>query len=181
MFIEKMHFPRREKDHPELPEDYMYWSMLVPSKALGFHEQMIAGVYNSKTARELNTMLTEEWDESVRCLIDSQDESFATKLRIISSTPDVAKWESSPCVTLAGDSIHVMSPSGAVGVATALKDAVALVKMITGADGVSLSSISAYEEEMRATAKVAIDRSFRGGKLLYGQPPLEQCTVLEGA
>ncbi|KAH7319571.1 hypothetical protein B0I35DRAFT_214993 [Stachybotrys elegans] len=181
MFIEKMHFPRRARDHPELPDDYMYWSMLVPSKALGFHEQMIAGVYHSKTAVELNTMLTAEWHPSIRCLIDLQDAEFATKLRVISSTPDVAAWESSPCVTLLGDAIHVMSPSGAVGAATALKDAVALIKAITGPEGISQASIQQYESDMREVAKAAIDRSFRGGKLLYGQPPLDKCTVIEGA
>lgn len=179
MFVERMHFPHRGPDHSELPEDYMYWSMLAPSKVLGgFSPEAAARVFNSKTPKELALMLTEEWDDSTRCLIELQDEKYAVSLRVISSTPDLSEWESSPYVTLVGDAIHVMSPSGGVGAATALKDAVALTKALAGPDGISLASIKQYEATMRLGAKAAVERSFRGGKVLYGQPPLEACRVL---
>lgn len=175
MFVERLHFPQRSSSHPELPEDYMYWSMLIPSKLLGFTEPMVSNTYNSNTPKQLGTMLTGEWHDSIRCLIELQDASFAAKLRIISSSLPLSKWESSPYVTLVGDAIHVMSPAGGVGAATAIKDASVLTKALTGAHGISLSSVKAYEAEMRTAAKIAVERSFRGGKLLYGQPPVEDC------
>ncbi|ETS75306.1 hypothetical protein PFICI_12250 [Pestalotiopsis fici W106-1] len=175
MFVERLHFLERNSSHPELPEDYMYWSMLIPAKLLGFTEALVSNTYNSNTARQLATLLTSEWHDSIRCLIELQDESFATKLRIISSSLPLSEWESSPYVTLVGDSIHVMSPAGGVGAATAVKDAFVLTKALTGAQGISLASVKAYEAEMRTTAKIAVERSFRGGKLLYGQPPVENC------
>lgn len=178
MFVERLHFPHRGVDHPELPDDYVYWSMLVPSKLLGFTEQMVANAFQSNTPKELASMLTGEWHDSLRCLITLQDESFATKLRIISSFSTIPEWESSPFVTFVGDAIHVMSPAGGVGAATAVKDAVALTKALTSPDEISITSIKAYESSMRVTAKVAIERSFRGGKLFYGQPPVESCRVL---
>ncbi|SPQ23147.1 a32becc4-15eb-4720-9d33-cf3749a3ee8c [Thermothielavioides terrestris] len=182
MFVERMHFPHRgEPGHEDLPEDYMYWSMLAPSKLLGFTEQMVASTFASRTAKELALMLTEEWDDSARCLVELQDETFAASLRVISSTPDLSEWASSQFVTLVGDAIHVMSPAGGVGAPTAIKDAVALVQALAGPDGGSLASIKAYEVAMRESARRSIERSFRGGKVLYGQPSLEQCRVLEGA
>lgn len=180
MFVERLHFPHRgEPGREHLPVDYVYWSMLAPSKLLGFTEEMVASVFASKMAKELAMMLTEEWSDSARCLIELQDETFAVSLRVISSTPDLSEWEVSPFVTLVGDAIHVMSPSGGVGAAAAIKDAVALTKALTGPDGISLASIKAYETTMRAVARASIERSFRGGRMIYGQPPLERCRVLE--
>lgn len=182
MFVERMHFPHRGPEHPDLPEDYMYWSMLAPSKLLGgFSEEMVAKVFNSKTPKQLAMMLTEEWDDSTRCLVELQDETYAVSLRVITSTPELSEWEPSPFVTLVGDAIHVMSPSGGVGAAAALKDAVALTQALSGPGGISLSSIKEYEGRMRLAAKAAVERSFRGGKMFYGQPPLEACRILSDA
>ncbi|KAK4234340.1 hypothetical protein C8A03DRAFT_47298 [Achaetomium macrosporum] len=156
MFVKRLHLPPRgEPGHEGLPADYMYWSMLTPSKLLGFTE------------------------EAQRYLVELQDETFAASLRVVSITPDLSEWEASPFVTLIGDAIYVISPSGGVGAGTAIKDAVALTKALTGPDGMSLAGIKAYETTMWAVARASIERSFRGGKLLYGQPPLEKCRVLE--
>lgn len=182
MFVERMHFPHRGPEHSELPQDYVYWSMLAPSKLLGgFSVEAVAKVFDSKTPKELALMLTEEWDDSTRCVIELQDETYASSLRVISSTPDLSEWETSPYVTLVGDAIHVMSPSGGVGAATAFKDAVALTKALAGPGGFSLGSIKEYEANMRLGAKTAVERSFRGGRTFYGQPPLEACRVLTDA
>lgn len=61
MFVERMHFPHRGPDHPHLPDDYMYWSMLAPFKLVGLTEEMIVAAFNSKTPRDLGLTLTEEW------------------------------------------------------------------------------------------------------------------------
>jgi len=181
MFVERMHFPSRSLDHPELPEDYMYWSMLAPSKLIGFTDEVLTAALHSKTPKDLALTLAEEWDDTSRCLIEMQDETYGVALRVVSSTPDLSDWTPSPFVTLIGDAIHVMSPSGGVGAATAIKDAVALTKVLSGPTGISISSITEYEATMKSTVKAAIERSFRGGRMLYGQPPLDQCRTLANA
>lgn len=55
------------------------------------------------------------------------------------------------------------------------QDAVALAKTLVGPQGISLASIKEHEAAMKLAGKVAIERSLRGGKLLYGQSPLELC------
>ncbi|KAI0454766.1 FAD/NAD(P)-binding domain-containing protein [Xylaria acuta] len=181
MFVERMHFPHHGPDHPDLPEDYMYWSMLAASKLVGFTDEMLAAALGSRTPKDLGLVLTEEWDDSTRCLLELQDETYGVALRVTSSTPDLSEWQPSPFVTLVGDATHAMFPSGGVGAATALKDAVALTKALVGPNGLSLAGIKEYEATIKSAAKVAIERSFRGGKLLYCQPSLELCRVLSDA
>lgn len=215
MFVERMHFPGRDITagsstgsptgttvipRDQLPDDYMYWSMLAPSKVLGFTEEMVSRLFESSTPKQLAELLTKEWHDSTRCLVDLQDESYAASLRVISCVPGDFDESSraretgeggrgEEVVTLMGDAAHVMSPSGGVGAATALRDAVLLTKALVkgaagqGGNGKSIASdsiagVGGYEAEMRRVAKVAVERSFRGGKILYGQPDVERCKVL---
>ncbi|KAI0472703.1 FAD/NAD(P)-binding domain-containing protein [Xylariaceae sp. FL0804] len=208
MFVERMHFPGRDSSssssgresspslpaHDDddqhqpplpLPDDYMYWAMLAPSRLLGPTEPAVAAAFAAAAPRDLAATLTEEWDDATRCLVELQDAAHATSLRVVSSTPDLCDWPASPHVTLLGDAVHVMSPAGGVGAATALGDAAALTRALTSAlapggpgGGVTASTVREYEAVMRSAAKVAIERSFRGGELFYGQPPLEKCRVL---
>ncbi|KAL1963596.1 hypothetical protein VTN77DRAFT_8041 [Rasamsonia byssochlamydoides] len=171
MFVEKMHFPHKDV-RPDLPDDYVYWSMLVPSRLLGPTEEMLTQALQWPP-HELSLMLTSEWDPSIRCLAELQDRSQAAALRIITTVPDLPKWASTSRVTLLEDSIHVMSPAGGVGAATALQDAATLTKILAR-DGLSTASIREYEDTMREYAKAALTRSFRGGKKLFGQPPYDQ-------
>ncbi|KAI2602099.1 FAD/NAD(P)-binding domain-containing protein [Hypoxylon sp. NC1633] len=170
MFVERMHSPQHGPDRPDLPEDCMYWPMLAPTKLVGFREEIVASALNSKTPKKLALRLSEEWDESTRCLVEMQDETYATSLRVISSTPDLSTWETPPFGTLVGDVIHVMLPLGGVIAATALKDAVALTKALEGSDGGSLASKRLMVQS----------GSFRGRKMTCRRLPLESYRVLSG-
>ncbi|EHK99286.1 putative Tetracycline resistance protein from transposon/Tn4400 [Glarea lozoyensis 74030] len=173
MFVEKMSFPNRSLTEMELPEDYLYWSMLLPTKLLGMTEDAVTASIN-RPSTEIGLDITCEWDPSLKCIIELQDPSQGAAIRIISGPPMLPEWETSDRVALIGDAIHVMAPSGGVGVATALKDASILSdKLAQG--GISKSSIGAYESEMRIYAEASIRRSFAGGKLFFGQPPFDQC------
>ena len=77
-------------------------------------------------------------------------------------------WEPSANVTLMGDAIHVMSPSGGVGAVTALRDAALLSNTIYKL-GILASSIGEYEATMRGYAQESIERSYFGGKKMFGQ------------
>ena len=173
MFVEKMHFPGRGKTQTELPEDYVYWAILFPTKLVGMTEEAVHAAMQ-KPSKELGLMLTSEWDPSLRCLLELQDDSQGAAIRIISSGTDLPLWAPSDKVVLIGDAVHVMSPGGGVGVATALKDAATLTQQLVQG-GLSVTSIGSYETTMREYAEASIKRSFRGGEKFFGQPPVAQC------
>ena len=177
MFVEKMHFAHRETYPELLSEDYMYWSMLLPSKLVGPTEALLKEAL-SQPPRQLGLKITSEWDPSIRCLLEHQDDAHAAVIRIISAAPDLINWTPSVKVTLIGDAIHVMSPGGGVGAVTALKDAAVLTKSLVK-DGISASSVGAYEAEMREYAGASIARSYRGGLKFFGQPAFEDCKAIE--
>ena len=155
----------------------MYWSMLLSSKLIGPTEDMLREAL-SQTPRQLGMKITSEWDPSIRCLIEHQDDTHAAIIRIISAAPDLINWTPSAQVTLIRDAIHVMSPRGGVGAATALKDAAVPTKSLIK-DGVSVTSVGAYEAEMREYAGASIARSYRGGLKFFGQPTFEKCKPID--
>jgi len=177
MFVEKMSFPGRDKAKTQLPDDYLYWAILLPTQLLGGNEEMIAeSMQQSSTQIALN--IASEWDPSIKCILELQDPSQGAAIRIISGPPDLPHWETSDKVVLIGDAVHVMSPGGGVGVATALKDCATLsAKLAT--DGLSIESIRDYESAMREYAEASIRRSFRGGAKFFGQPPFAECEVVK--
>jgi 2-polyprenyl-6-methoxyphenol hydroxylase-like FAD-dependent oxidoreductase len=176
MFIEKIHFPHRDI-HPELPEDYMYFSMLLPSKLLGMTPDALAQSLK-RPAHELSLQVSEEWDPSIRCLLELQDPAAGAVLQVATTTPDIPFWEPNAHITLLGDSIHLMSPAGGVGAGTALMDATTLTKALINGP-VSVETIGSYEAGMRNYAKMAIERSFRGGAKIFGQPDVSKCVVIK--
>jgi 2-polyprenyl-6-methoxyphenol hydroxylase-like FAD-dependent oxidoreductase len=70
-----------------------------------------------------------------------------------------------------------MSPSGGVGAVTAIRDAALLANTLSKY-GISEISIGKYEETMRCYAQTSIERSYFGGKKMFGQEPFENCIPL---
>ncbi|KAJ5913923.1 Protein phosphatase 2c [Penicillium tannophilum] len=169
MFVEKMHFEHRAQaradapDLPPLPEDYVYWP-----HGIGF------GCSNAAIS---TGYWAHEWDPSIRCLVEPQDPAQGSMLRVMITSPELPRWTPNARITLLGDSIHVMSPAGGVGAATALKDAAELTRILAS-KGRSAESNGEYEEGMRSYAAVSLLRSFRGGELIFGQPDYEDCKEL---
>jgi 2-polyprenyl-6-methoxyphenol hydroxylase-like FAD-dependent oxidoreductase len=95
-------------------------------------------------------------------------------MKITTASPDQEAWPANPRVTLLGDAIHVMSPSGGLGASTALTDSAALSRILA-TDGLSTESIAKYEEAMRGYAGMSIRRSFRGGQVMFAQQPFDLC------
>jgi 2-polyprenyl-6-methoxyphenol hydroxylase-like FAD-dependent oxidoreductase len=87
-------------------------------------------------------------------------------------------WETDPRVTLMEDAIHHMSPTGGVGVVTAIRDAATLAALLAE-NGPTKENIATYERGMRETAEMSIRRSVAGGKVLFGQGPLEEAKAVD--
>ncbi|MCJ1225201.1 hypothetical protein MMC12_001850 [Toensbergia leucococca] len=176
LLLEPIRF--KESEHRrKLPVDYIYWVLISRTDVFGASSKELLRLSGSESAK-LSLKLTEEWDPSIRALLELQDISQSSTLRVGSAIPEIVPWEASERVTLLGDSIHVMSPCGGVGAVTALCDA-ALLSGILGNDGISATSIGKYEKEMRTYAQKAIERSYFGGRKIFGQRPFAECKVLE--
>ena len=173
MFVEKMTFTNRDKATTSLPDDYLYWAILLPTQLLGFNEESVSEALQ-RSSREIALDIASEWHLSLKCLIEFQDPSQGATTRIMSGPLDLPAWQTSDKVVLIGDAVHVMSPGGGVGVATALKDA-ATISEVLSTKGLSIESIGEYESAMRGYAEASIRRSFRGGEKFFGQPPFAEC------
>ncbi|CEO58880.1 hypothetical protein PMG11_03577 [Penicillium brasilianum] len=107
-----------------------------------------------------------------------QDPTQAAIRSILSVMPEIAPWKPSSRVTLLGDAIHVMAPTGAMGANTASRDAADLARRIAEAGGVEEvdeAVIGHYEASLRDFAQVAIEQSWQGGVKSFGLKPVEQC------
>jgi 2-polyprenyl-6-methoxyphenol hydroxylase-like FAD-dependent oxidoreductase len=155
LFLELIKFPR---DPAEVSsslrslKDYVYWVLISRSKNFLPDSELFS--ISSQQIAELSLKITENWDPSIRSLLELQQVEKTSAVRITSADANQKKWQSSN-VTLLGDAIHCMPPTGGVGANTALSDAASLCELIKeGVEG-----ISQYEEKMLGYAGQAIQRS----------------------
>ncbi|KAJ5904114.1 hypothetical protein N7504_006497 [Penicillium tannophilum] len=158
----------------DLPSPYMYWVLVFHRSRLPSDEK---GRIGSSQAADLARELTKSWMPSVRSVIDFQDESQSSIRSLLSAEIEIGAWKSSARVTLLGDAVHVMPPTGARGANTALRDAADLARRIAnvGVEKVDEEVIGEYEDYLRAFAKMAIDLSWKGGMKSFGLRPVEEC------
>ena len=147
-------------------ENYLFWALSFEtppaSVSLKTQEERV------KYAAEV----TKNWGANLRAIFEMQSESSA--IPVWSAAPQIPSWETDTRITFMGDAIHCMSPSGGSGGLTAIVDAANLA----GALGASFNAdtkqwtnlgekLKGYEDDMRARAKIAIDISFNGGKMIW--------------
>jgi 2-polyprenyl-6-methoxyphenol hydroxylase-like FAD-dependent oxidoreductase len=101
-------------------------------------------------------------------------------LTIHSSPPDVEVWQTDDGITMIGDAIHAMPPTGGSGGLTAALDAAALTRKLSqswdGTRWVDLESrIFAYEKNMRGRAKKMIVLAFEEARS-YGLEKIGKST-----
>ncbi|MCJ1258520.1 hypothetical protein MMC24_006353 [Lignoscripta atroalba] len=161
----------------KLPRDYMYWVLVARKDAFGLTDDQLLKMTGDGSAK-LSLGVTENWDPAIRSLLELQDTTQSSTLRIASAMPNIPPWNPSARVTLLGDAIHVMSPTGGVGAVTALRDGANLANILAE-DGISAQSVGKYEEMMRSYAQLGIQRSYFGGKKIFGQRPFEMCKPME--
>ncbi len=161
--------------------DYIYWVLLSRSSTFGLTDKHLLGLSGPEAA-QLSLKLTEQWSPEICSLLRLHHADQAAALRIASATPSLPVWTPCESVTLLGDAIHVMSPTGGSGANTALRDAANLCATIVGAGErrVTQLDVGRYEEGMRQYARSAIKGSYLGGKNFgVNQLPIEQCQPLQ--
>lgn len=110
---------------------------------------------------ELTTLvqrMIRRWHPELRALVAAAepDRTAVVPIRIAEPVPP---WPST-AVTLLGDAIHAMSPSGGSGANTALRDAAVLSRELAAGGGI-VAAIARYEAEMIPYGFAAVARSRR--------------------
>jgi 2-polyprenyl-6-methoxyphenol hydroxylase-like FAD-dependent oxidoreductase len=178
LLLETIRFPQGTViEHITLPNDYIYWVLLVRREHFSIPDAELLALNNEQSS-DLALSLSEKWHPSVKALIIHQDRSQTATLRIHSVDPAIPDWQASERVTLLGDAIHAMPPTGGMGVNTALRDASDLARRIIGArdgqkglDGL----VGEYEQALREFARKPLAASWKAGSKAFGLQPVEQC------
>ncbi|KAE8314429.1 hypothetical protein BDV41DRAFT_533623 [Aspergillus transmontanensis] len=182
LLFEATWFPNADTvSEPKLPTPYVYWVLGAHSSRLGVPDEKLLSLSNDEAA-DLAIRITESWSPGLRAVFEMQGKGQASTLRISSAPLDLPVWEVSPRVTLLGDAIHVMSPTGALGLVTALRDSADLARKIVDAGGIENVDggvIVNYESEMREFAKMALGRSWQSGLKTFGLRPVEECEMID--
>ncbi|MCJ1326149.1 hypothetical protein MMC10_002813 [Thelotrema lepadinum] len=177
LLLEPMIFDNHDKvGDLILPKDYVYW--VVAFRMDRFDTSRITKHPTPEQCVKSLQKLTKDWDPSFKPLFDLQDFSQTSILQIgITATP-IPQWQSTGRVTLIGDAIHAMPPTGGIGATTALRDVGVLLKVLTE-EGLSAESLTKYENEMRAYAADAINLSHMGGQKFFGIRPMGELKPFE--
>lgn len=134
-------------------KDYIYWVLGTRASGLPADYKLFSLAPQQTATLTLN--ITEDWHPSIRSLLELQQSDRTSVVRITSVEPDLPVWESSK-VTLLGDAVHCMPPTGGVGANTALRDAALLSECLKNK---GLDGIPEYESQMRDYSKQMIEAS----------------------
>jgi 2-polyprenyl-6-methoxyphenol hydroxylase-like FAD-dependent oxidoreductase len=121
-------------------------------------------------------VLDENWHPALRRLCDETPlESYVEPLLLRTTTlPRRIDGPLAPgaAVTLLGDAAHTMPPQRGVGANNAFEDARQLVRQIVDGEGSRVERIVAYEREMLARARRAIEGSDEAARLCHVANPV---------
>ncbi|MFB7668494.1 FAD-dependent oxidoreductase [Kitasatospora sp. NPDC056138] len=121
---------------------YLRWAMLLPDNT-----RLVPGDWAA--TRDVLLDLLDGWHPDLLDLVRQSDVVNSTPLTIGHARP-VPHWGTRP-VTLLGDAVHVMPPSGGQGANTAFRDAALLCRMLTAVhrgEAELLPAVERYEREM---------------------------------
>ena len=165
LFLEFITFPRDPAEispHLVSVKDYVYWVMISGSSNYPLSDEEFFSL-DSKGAAALSRKMIEDWDPSLRAVIELQQDETASVVRVTTITgPE--KWKPT-IVTLLGDAVHAMPPTGGSGANTALRDAQILVGVLKKS---GINGIGEYEAQMWRYAHEAVMRSIGALKHTFG-------------
>jgi 2-polyprenyl-6-methoxyphenol hydroxylase-like FAD-dependent oxidoreductase len=113
-----------------------------------------------------------DWHPDLRRVIADCDPDSVGLFPFKSSRPDAA-WDPTS-VTLLGDAVHAMPPTGGLGANTALRDAHLLTRQLSAAargETDLVSAIARYEAEMRDYGTAAVEASLKSLRAGLGHNP----------
>jgi 2-polyprenyl-6-methoxyphenol hydroxylase-like FAD-dependent oxidoreductase len=150
LVLEAMRFP-----DPSATDDYIFWALTTKNGEFEKDDQRLLTMTGQQVAT-LSINFTAHWDPSIRVVFERQAVYETAVLRVSSSDPDrPPTWKTNPRVTVLGDAVHCMPPTGGQGANAAMYDAALLGHILGESDrqdengGWDIGTIGRYEEAMR--------------------------------
>jgi 2-polyprenyl-6-methoxyphenol hydroxylase-like FAD-dependent oxidoreductase len=153
--------PVRFRTRPEGAQDYLMISLLATPERLGVPDATLFKL-PPEALWELTVKATAGWHPALREVVAHAEPSTFFPIAIRAGMR-VDPWAPGP-VTLLGDAIHTMPPTGGVGANTALQDAATLAgELLAAASGArsAAEGVAAYERVMLPRGFDTIDASLR--------------------
>lgn len=133
-------------------DDYIFWALTTRRGGFDEDDEKLLGM-TGKEAAKLSVAFTALWDPSIRVIFEQQAVEETAILRVSSSDPDrPPTWDINRRVTVLGDAVHCMPPTGGQGANAAMYDAALLGQILgsrEGKDGWDVETIGRYETAMR--------------------------------
>lgn len=175
LFLEIMRFK-----HEGAPQNYIYWVLGAYPEALGVTDEELAKA-TPEDAAALSKQASRDWSPLIKPVFEYQAIEQSAVLNMTTSHPtSLPVWPTEARVTVLGDAIHQMPPTGGSGANTALQGAALLVKCLSesGAEaGWSTDVIKGYENELREFAQEIVKRSYGAAVGNFGVKPLPDVKV----
>ena len=162
--------PVRYRSRPPDASDYLMTVLVATSQRLGLPDETLFGL-PPEQLWQIAVTATAGWHPVLRQLLAHADPGSFFPI-VIRAGERLDAWPSGP-VTLLGDAIHTMPPTGGVGANTALQDAATLSGALLAAarDGTALTeAVAAYERVMLPRGFDTIDNSLRTAGQMFPAP-----------
>jgi 2-polyprenyl-6-methoxyphenol hydroxylase-like FAD-dependent oxidoreductase len=161
--------PMRFRSRPEGASDYLMTTLVATTERLGIPDEELFELPPEELWR-VSVEATADWHPAIRKLYAHADADRFFPITIRAGQR-VEAWESGP-VTLLGDAIHTMPPTGGVGASTALQDSATLAGELPSAAGGEQSlieAVAAYEHIMLPRGFDTVDSSLRRAGQMFGK------------
>ncbi|MBF9127935.1 FAD-dependent monooxygenase [Plantactinospora sp. S1510] len=159
----------RFRSRPEGASDYLMTTLVAASERLGIPDEKLFKL-PSEDLWQIAVEATTDWHPAVRKLFAHADTDTFFPI-MIRASERVDTWNSGP-VTLLGDAIHTMPPTGGVGANTALRDAATLsgelISAVRGEKSLS-EAVAAYERVMLPRGFDTIENSLRMADRMFAK------------
>jgi len=159
----------RFRSRPEGASNYLMTTLVATSERLGMPDDKLFKL-PPEDLRQIAVEATSDWHPAIRKLFAHADTDTFFPITIRASER-IDAWQPGP-VTLLGDAIHTMPPTGGVGANTALQDAATLSgELLSAARGEKslTAAIAAYERVMLPRGFETIENSLRTADQMFAK------------
>jgi 2-polyprenyl-6-methoxyphenol hydroxylase-like FAD-dependent oxidoreductase len=160
--------PVRFRERPDGASDYLMTVLTATPQRLGMPDDELFALPPEQLWK-ITVEATAVWHPAIREIFAHADASTFFPITIRAGER-VDAWESGP-VTLLGDAIHTMPPTGGVGANTALRDSATLAgELVSAARGEKplIDAVAAYENVMLPRGFATVDSSLEMASRLFG-------------
>ena len=184
LFVETCRFT-----HPDAPGDYVFWVLTDTAgyKSLVKDDAALLQMSGADAAA-LAEKFTRHYHPSIRVIVEKQDpKTSATWASQCSSPEGIPAWPTQRRVTILGDAVHAVPPTGGLGGNLALNDVRTLLETLLEGKGemeeggLGEERLRGWEERMRAEAEVQVKLVFAAATNTYPlsmwRPLVEQLYV----